>query len=414
MMKDPQLEDVSANGVKKPIFVWHRKYESLPSNVSFDDEVEYNNFLVKLAHIADKHISTAHPILDATLPSKHRLAATFMREVSSTGSTFCIRKFNPTPFSILDMVSLGTIDSLLAAYFWILIEYKMSSMVIGSTGAGKTSMLNALGSLIPRNSKVVTVEETAELNLPLENWVPFISRKTFGIGGSEVASISLYDLVKVSLRYRPDFIIVGEVRGEEAYVLFQAVATGHGGLCTMHADSIDHAVKRLTSPPMNVAEVYIPLMNVSTYISRVPLPRQGSGPKFSRRARMTWEIVDYNDYNLISEWVPTRDRFKTNLEKSFLLERIAVVKGLSKKEVLDEVLLRRRFFDYIIENGIKGYEDVTQAIASFYVLKESSGKLSLEYDLHRATSRGSLTISEKVARWFQLSEEMKVEEAPRD
>ena len=366
LMRDPNIEDISCNGVNKPVYVWHRKYESLPTNIIFDDETEYDNFIIKLAHMGGKHISSAHPILDAMLPGRHRLAATFRREVSTFGSSFCIRKFREDPFSIVDLIKMGTIDLTLAAYFWILLENKMSMMIIGGTGAGKTSMLNALTSLIRPNDKIVTVEEIAELNTFHENWVQLTSRQGFKFGTADETSISLFDLVKLSLRYRPDYIIVGEVRGEEAYALFQAVATGHGGICTMHADSIDHAVKRLTSEPMNVAEAYIPLMNVGIYLSRVELPRKKMGLSFGRRARNVWEILDYEKYQLISEWSPTEDKFRTYLEDSRLLEEIALKKGITKKEVLAEIKQRRKFLRQLVRSGIRSQEEVTEAIVQYY------------------------------------------------
>jgi len=366
LMNDPNIEDISCNGLNKPVYVWHRKYESLPTNIVFDDETEYDNFIIKLAHMGGKHISSAHPMLDAMLPGRHRLAATFRREVSTFGSSFCIRKFREDPFSIVDLVKMGTIDETLAAYFWILLENKMSMVIIGGTGAGKTSMLNALISLIKPNDKIVTVEEIAELNTLHENWVQLTSRQGFKFGTADETSISLFDLVKLSLRYRPDYIIVGEVRGEEAYALFQAVATGHGGICTMHADSLDHAVKRLTSEPMNVAEAYVPLMNVGIYVSRVELPRRKMGLSFGRRARNVWEIIDYEKYQLVSEWSPTEDKFHTNLEESHLLEEIALKKGLTKKEILAEIRQRKRFLKEIIRSGKRSQKEVTEAIVEYY------------------------------------------------
>ena len=365
LMNDPNIEDISCNGLNKPVYVWHRKYESLPTNIIFDDEAEYDNFIIKLAHMGGKHISSAHPMLDAMLPGKHRLAATFRREVSTFGSSFCIRKFREDPFSIVDLVKMGTIDETLAAYFWILLENKMSMMIIGGTGAGKTSMLNALISLIEPNDKIVTVEEIAELNTLHENWVQLTSRQGFKFGTNDETSISLFDLVKLSLRYRPDYIIVGEVRGEEAYALFQAVATGHGGICTMHADSLDHAVKRLTSEPMNVAESYVPLMNVGIYISRVELPKKKMGLTFGRRVRNVWEIIDYGKYKLISEWLPTEDKFHTNLDESRLLEEIAVKKGLTKKDILAEIRRRKKFLKQLIRSGKRSQEEVTESIMKY-------------------------------------------------
>jgi flagellar protein FlaI len=365
IMLDPNIEDISCNGLKKPIYIWHRKYESIPTNIEFLDEYAYNNFIIKLAHMSGKHISSAYPMLDAMLPEKHRLAATFMREVSTLGSTFCIRKFRPEPFSISDLIKLGTLDNNIAAYLWFLLENKINVMVIGGTGAGKTSMLNALIGVLTPNDKIVTVEEVAELNPPSRNWVQLVSRRAFKFGTNDTTSISLFDLVKHTLRYRPDYIVVGEVRGEEAYVLFQAIATGHGGLCTMHADSLDHAVKRLTSPPMNVSEVYVPLMNLCIYVARSDLPRKKTGTTFGRRVRNVWEVMDHNEYHLISEWIPTKDTFKTDFSKSFLLEKIANLRGVKKDTIIKEIGLRKKAIQKMVKLGLNTNE-VAKAIINYY------------------------------------------------
>jgi len=372
VLMDVNIEDVSCNGLKKPIYVWHRKYESIPTNLRFVDELMYDNFILKLAHLSGKHISSAHPMLDAMLPEKHRLACTFMREVSTLGSTFCVRKFRPDPFSIIDLVQLGTLDAKLAAYLWLLLENKMNLMIIGGTGAGKTSMLNALTSLLSPNDKIITVEEVAELNPPHENWVQLVSRKGFRFGSSDTTSISLFDLVKLSLRYRPDYIVVGEIRGEEAYVLFQAVATGHGGLCTMHADSLDHAIKRLTSPPMNVAEVYVPLMNAGIYIARVDLPQKVGGVAFGRRVRDVWEIVDYGKYHQLSNWMPAQDLLESDFKNSVLLEKIGENRGLSKEFLLREISNRERILEEMVKLDVRDQKAVAQAIMRYYEEKETT------------------------------------------
>jgi len=403
LMLDPNIEDISCNGLKKPIYIWHRKYESIPTNIEFVDEISYNNFVLKLAHMSGKHISSANPILDAMLPEKHRLAATFMREVSTFGSTFCIRKFRSDPFSIIDLINLGTLDEKMAAYLWILLENKINVMIIGGTGAGKTSMLNALTSLIRPNDKIITVEEIAELNPPRQNWVQLVSRRSFRFGSSDTTSISLFDLVKVSLRYRPDYIVVGEIRGEEAYVLFQAVATGHGGLCTMHADSLDHAVKRLTSPPMNVSEVYIPLMNLCIYVARVDLPKKKGGLSFGRRIRNMWEIVDYGKYNLISEWIPSKDRFRSNFSKSFLLEKIAAMRGVKKSTILKEINERRKVIRKMLMLKMNGQE-VAQAVMNYYegkpieAAKRSETKTVEEKKVETAEKKKEKTIRKRKRR----------------
>ena len=225
LMRDQNIEDISCDGIGKPVYVWHRRYEYIPTNIVFNTEAELDALVVKLAHKAGKHISVAFPIVDAILPGGHRLAATFRREVSTSGSTFTIRKFREDPITIVDMIKWGTLSPELAAYLWMLIEHKKTGLILGVTGSGKTSTLNALATLFRPTIKVVTIEDTPELKLPLENWVQLVARPSYGIGPQKIGEITLYDLIKVSLRYRPDVIIVGEVRGEEAYVLFQAIAS---------------------------------------------------------------------------------------------------------------------------------------------------------------------------------------------
>jgi len=229
LMRDPNIEDISCVGPGIPVYVWHRKYEYIPTTVVFKTSQELDEFVVKLAHLAGKHISVAYPILDAILPGGHRIAATFQKEISTKGSTFTIRKFREDPITIVDLINYGTISPEIAAYFWLAMDYKMTTLILGVTGAGKTSTLNALANLLRPTYKIVTIEDTPELRLPQENWVQLTARPTYLFSGA--SEIKLFDLVKVSLRYRPDVIVVGEVRGEEAYVLFQAIATGHSGLC---------------------------------------------------------------------------------------------------------------------------------------------------------------------------------------
>ena len=371
IMDDPNIEDISCNGTDMPVYVWHRLHESIPTNITFKSNQVLNDFLVKLAHKSGKHISSAQPVLDAMLPEKHRLAATFMKEVSMKGSTFCIRKFREEPFSIVDLMKMGTINARIAAYFWLILEYKKSFMIVGGTGAGKTSMLNALLSLMNQNDKIVTVEEVPELAPPVNNWTQLNSRESFNFGSGPSGDISLFDLIKVSLRYRPDYVIVGEVRGEEAYVLFQALATGHGGLCTMHADSIDRVVKRLTSPPMNVSEVYIPLMNVALYIQRVELPEKKNGKSFGRRIRSVSEIAEFEEYNEVSRWDPREDTFMTMFKDSFILQQISVTSGQTVEQLLDELQAREQYLEAIVESGIENQDDVADKVLGYYTTRKA-------------------------------------------
>ncbi|MEM3385817.1 MAG: ATPase, T2SS/T4P/T4SS family [Nitrososphaeria archaeon] len=366
IINDYRVEDISCDGVNVPIFVWHRRYESIPTNIKFLEKEALDDYIVKLAHKSGKHVSSAFPIVDAMLFGKHRLAASFRDEVSPKGSTFTIRKFREEPFSIVDLVQMGTISDEMAAYFWMLIENRATIMVIGGTGSGKTTILNALASLIKPGMKLVTVEETAELNLPHENWVQFVSRESYGLTGTKVGQISLFDLVKTSLRYRPDYLIVGEVRGEEAYVLFQAMATGHGGLSTLHAETIEYAIRRLVSPPMNVSETYIPLINAVILVERVTLPQPRMGMSIGRRARMVWEVEDFEKYINIFSWVPQDDIFLSRARDSLVLMRIAERLGKSRRWIVNELERRKTVIRWMADKGIHNVKDVARIVYQYY------------------------------------------------
>jgi flagellar protein FlaI len=371
LMNDWRIEDISCDGVNSNIYIWHRRYESVPTSIKFTDRKALDDFIVKLAHKSGKHVSSAFPIVDAMIFGKHRLAASFREEISPKGSTFTIRKFREEPYSIVDLMNLNTVSDSIAAYLWLMMENRASILVIGGTAAGKTTILNAIAGLIKPGYKVVTVEETAEINIPTENWVQFTSRESYGLSGNKVGEVSLFDLVRTSLRYRPDFLIVGEVRGEEAFVLFQAVATGHGGLCTIHGESLDTAVKRLTSPPMNVAESYIPLMNVAMMLERVVLPKTVAGVPFGRRTTNVWEIEDFSKYVSVFEWSPTEDIFYDYTRRSVMLHRFAYRTGRSFTDMLEEIERRRALLKYLQVNNIRQVKEVYKYITEYYVDREA-------------------------------------------
>ena len=364
-MRDPNIEDISCDGVTKPVYIWHRNYESIETNIEFENDEELDNNVVKLVHMAGKHVSSAFPIVDASLPGKHRLAVCYRREVTPFGTAFTIRKFREDPYSIIDLINIGTFSEEMAAYFWLCLENRASIMVLGGTAAGKTTALNTLACLIRPGSKIITIEETAELNLPHENWVSLIARQSYGLGGSSVGEVSLFDLVKTSMRHRPDVLIVGEVRGQEAYVLFQALATGHGGLCTMHAENLDSAIKRLTQKPMDIAPAYIPLMNIVLSIQRVHLTK-GSEKKAYRRVMNVSEIADYEDYRCTFRWHPTKDDHPSAFDKSVMLQGISERVGVSKKELIEEMSRRKDVLHWMRERNIRSYKDVTAIIAEYY------------------------------------------------
>jgi len=366
LMADPNIEDISCNGVGRPIYLWHRKYENLKTNIFFNDEEELDNFVMKLVHKAGKHVSIAYPTVDATLPGKHRLAVYYKNEVTPLGTSFTIRKFREDPLTIVDLINNETISLEVAAYLWLLCENKLSSMIIGATGAGKTTALNAIAGLIHPEQKIITVEEVAEINLLRDNWVSTIARAGFGI--ENAGEISLYGLIKAAVRHRPDWIIVGEVRGEEAYVLFQALATGHGGLCTMHADDADTAIKRLTQPPMNIPETIIPLMNCVISVKHVKAPILVSyGHRRSKRKFVkVSEVIEANQIHDVFVWDSSTDDYADDLLNSYLFAKIADKWSLPVKYVYEEFERRKNVLQHLVEKNIRSCRSIAKFLTKFY------------------------------------------------
>lgn len=383
LMRDPYIEDISCDGVGKPIYVWHRNYESLPTNLKIDDEDALDSFLVRLAHLAGAHISVAFPIVDAILPGGHRLAGTFKKEVTTKGSTFTVRKFREDPITIVDMIGWNNISPDIAAYLWMMLEHKMTGLILGVTGSGKTTALNAIASLIRPSMKVVTIEDTPELRLPLENWVQLVTRQSYGIGTEKIGEVNLFDLIRVSLRYRPDYIIVGEVRGEEAYALMQAVATGHGGLTTLHAENVVQAVNRLTSEPMNTPKSFIPFLNFALVTKRHMIIAPDGSFQIVRRVTNLWEIIEYGDYVEVFRWDPGKDVHMSDVSKSTMLKKVAEMRGKDWAWVEEELLRRKQVLLYLKKENKRFYLDIAKVIRMYYqkpeeTMREVREKLSSE------------------------------------
>ena len=365
LMRDPNIEDISCDGVQKPVYIWHRNFESIETNLQFESDEDLDNLVVKLVHMAGKHVSSAFPIVDASLPGKHRLAVAYRREITPFGTAFTIRKFRDDPYSIIDLINIGTFNEEMAAYLWVCLENRASIMVLGGTAAGKTTALNALGCLIRPGSKIMTIEETAELNLSHENWVSLIARQSYGLGGNNVGEVALFDLVKTCMRHRPDLMIVGEVRGQEAYVLFQALATGHGGMCTMHAENVQSAVRRLTQKPMDISPAYISLMNIVMSVQRVHLVKNGE-KKAYRRVLNVNEIVDSEKFIESFKWDPIKDQQIIDLEGSFLLKNFSERLGVTPEKLIEEMNRRTEVLRWMRKSNIRSYKEVALIIAEYY------------------------------------------------
>ncbi len=357
-IRDPGVEDISCDGVGLPVYVWHNRYESLPTNIVFQTPDELEREIVRLAHKAGKHISVAQPIVEGALPEGYRLHAT-LSEVTRRGGTFTVRKFREVPFSIVDLIRLGTISVQLAAYLWLVVESKKSMMVVGATASGKTTTLNAAATFIRPEAKIVTIEDTPELNLPHENWVPLVARPTTD---PWARSVTLFDLLKSALRMRPDYVIVGEVRGEEAFTLFQAIATGHAGMCTIHAENVDYAIKRLVSEPMNVPQFLIPLMKVFITVKRF-----ASEGRIYRRVVEVCEVISGEPgpvKNLVFRYNPITDRVE-RVGSSKLLETIAEEKYIPVGELEEELKRREDLLEFLLTRGITDFKRVSRLISDY-------------------------------------------------
>lgn len=366
LMKDHLIEDISADGVNIPIYVWHRVYESLPTNIVFRDEEKLNSFIIRLAYLSGKNISIASPILDASLPDGSRIQLTYGSEVTRRGSTFTIRRFRVDPLTISDLIAFNTVSSEVAAYLWYIIENRASVVVAGGVAAGKTTMLNCLSMFIKPEMKIVSVEDTPELNLPHENWIPSVVRLGFGQESQKGGGITLFDLLKAAVRQRPDYIIVGEVRGEEAYTLFQAMATGHLGLSTLHAESVEAVLNRLESEPMNVPKPLIAMIDAILVIERTE--REGIP---TRKATTTTEVLELDQK---TKEIPTEEIYNWNSRKdkfifsghSSLLKAHMKKKGIAEAAVKSELNRRKTVLDWMVMNGIRHYTEVAKVIREYY------------------------------------------------
>jgi flagellar protein FlaI len=368
LFHDPFIEDITCGGSGAPVYIYHRRYEGLRTNIVFRDEEFLDSFVMKMVHRAGKHISAAHPIVDASLPGNHRLAALYKKEVTTKGSSFTIRKFREDPITVVDLINSDTLDIDMAAYIWLLLDNKKSIMVIGSTGGGKTTILNAITGLLNPAFKIFSVEDTAEVNIPHENWFSLVSRASFGLESQ--GEVSLFDLLKSGMRHRPDYMLVGEIRGEEAYVLFQALATGHGGMATMHADDSEAAVRRLMQKPMDIPAAYVSLMNCIINIKRVKLGSEDEDGKSSkkimaRRVTEVTELVSSSNVRSVFSWDPHHDGYLDNLNKSYLLPKVAEDTGIDMEDVSSDLSKRKTILTWLVNRGTRDFKSVSKVIGMF-------------------------------------------------
>jgi flagellar protein FlaI len=369
LIRDPWLEDIGCDGVNIPIYVVHRKYGSMKTNIVYRKVEDLREFVIKLAERCGRYVSYAEPILDGTLPDGSRVNATLAGDVATRGPTFSIRKFAQRPFSPVDQIELGTASSIVMAYFWYLVESGASLLIAGGVATGKTSFLNSISMFIPQEAKIVSIEDTRELQLPHEHWIPSVTRMGFGIPmltGEKYGEITLFDLLRGSFRQNPDYTIVGEVRGKEAYVMFQGMSSGHPCMSTFHAGSVDAVIKRLTTPPIELSPSLVE--SLDAIVIMVHAKEKG---KSARRIKSVDEIISIDHETLEPntfrsvEWNPADDTFKFNKD-SYLLKKIANNRGIAVEEVHKEITRRKLVLEWMLKNGIKDFIEVRKIINEYY------------------------------------------------
>ena len=364
LMKDPRIEDISCDGTRIPLFLYHREHRNIKTNIEFD-EPALNSLAIMLAQRSGKHISIGSPLMDATLPDGSRLQLSFGNDVTTRGTSFTVRKFRDTPFTPVELMESNTFDVDQLVYFWTAIENNKNLLFIGGTASGKTTSLNAVALFIPPLAKVVSIEDTREITLSHENWVASVTRDAVSEGLG--TTIGMFDLLKAAMRQRPEYILVGEVRGSEAQTLFQAMNTGHTTFSTMHAGDIDSAIHRLESEPLNVPRNMLQALDV---VSVQSLTHRGRDRV--RRCREIVEITGIDPItgnlmvNTVFEYDPVADVFSYT-GRSRVFDEIMEYRGWNRARLEEELRTRKRVLLAMHEQGIRDYRAVSRVVQAYTI-----------------------------------------------
>jgi flagellar protein FlaI len=369
-IEDPYIEDVGCSGVG-PLFVEHKIFRSLKSSTSFSNSEDLDDFVIRLSEKIGKPVTFRNPIVDAALPDGSRINIVFGDDVSKRGSNFSIRKFTTTPLSIIQLIEFGSLSYEMAAYLSLVMGEGMNVFVVGETASGKTTMLNALTTFIAPSSKIVSIEDTPELQVPHPNWTREVVRGSAETTGG--STVTMFDLLRAALRQRPNEIIIGEIRGEEGAIAFQAMQTGHAAMATFHASSVEKLIQRLTGDPINIPKSYIDNLNVVVIQSAVRLPNGQIG----RRVLSINEIVGYDSasdsfsFIEVFRWDPAVDRFEfRGYMQSYLLEeKIAPKRGIpsdDKKTIYGELERRARVLQRLHQQNVRDFYELYSFLAQAY------------------------------------------------
>lgn len=363
LLRDYFVEDIECNGAETPVYLVHRIFRNLKTNLVFNDLSVLESFVEKLAQRCGKYISYAKPILDGSLPDGSRVNATYTKDITSKGPTFTIRKFTKTPWTPPQLLAFRTLSPEILAYLWILVQYQMNFLIVGGTSSGKTTLLNAVAFFIPPEARVVSIEDTRELNLPRENWLPSVVRSATGVEG--LGEIDLFTLLRASFRQNPDYVIVGETRGKEASVLFQGMASGHSSISTIHADSMDTVIKRLETPPIELSPTLLNVLDCVCIMTHAIVNKQET-----RKLKEVVEIVNVTDdgvaiTNTPFVWNPSEDQFYFK-KTSKVFEKIIKRYGMSAEELEMEFRKRARLIYTLYQKKIFEFEKVQSVITEYY------------------------------------------------
>lgn len=371
-MNDPNVEDISCLGPQKPIVVYHQEHEDVYSNIEFESPDVLQRFIIQLAQRSDEQITKANPLQDASLPDGSRAQLSLGDEVTTDGSTFTIRQFQEVPFSPVDLLRYRTFSKSQMAYLWLCIENNKSLIFAGGTASGKTTSMNAVSLFIPPKKKIVSLEDTREITLPHKNWIPGVTREGFGEGDD---SVDMYDLLRAALRQRPEYLVVGEVRGDEAVTLFQAMSTGHTTYSTMHADAVETAFNRLKNPPIEVPAKMLEALDIMCIQIRTNIKKDGEWVTV-RRNKFTHEIDtvsqgtgdDSNDRVTDAfQWDAETDEFIARIDESNVLREIQQEQGWTYQQVRDNIKEREEVLEYLVEEDIRDIEQVTRVIQAYMI-----------------------------------------------
>lgn len=374
LMRDSRIEDISCDAPNVPVYVFLKEYGYIPTTISFQSEDELNSYVRKLAQAGGKQISASSPVVESTLPDGSRIQATIGKYLTSNGPSFAIRRFREQPMSPLDLMALGTADAEIMAYLWTILEYGANIMIVGGTASGKTTFLNAILSFAPSDRKIVSIEDTRELNLPHSNWIATVTRSSPGSDGGtdEPTSISMFDLLESALRHRPNYIVLGEVRGAETFTVFQAMSAGRFGLGTFHADDVATFIHRLESRPINIPRSLLVSLDTVVILK--------TGSELGRLLRFVGEISEIVGLDQSSNDIVTNTLFRRSgksyisSEYSYVLRRIGAREGIEEEALKTEMRRRAAILSKMAETGIVQFKDAF----SFFSLYSRDRDLALK------------------------------------